>query len=328
MIKVVFKISFAAALVWWLVQSGRLDFGLVSQAFQSPSLILGCLVLIAFQALLASWRWKLLLEVESLKTFPLLSVARLTWIGLFFNSFLPGAVTGDLIKLVYARELDPSLSKTTLITSAFLDRIFGLVGLLTLMGLFSLVNYNKVTAISPQLTYLIHFNLFLFAGAIFFVATLFFPKKGQSLVLNLVENIPVLGLKIQKTFEKVWLIGSHPKSVFKAIFMSLVIQFISVFAFWMLTSPFYSSNLSLSEVFTFIPLGLIAVAIPIAPAGLGVGHLAFDTLFNYAGVRGGASLFNLFFLCMLTVNLHGLIPYLLSTKIKKTPTEAVIGDQT
>jgi glycosyltransferase 2 family protein len=328
MIKIVLKLSFAAVLVWWLVQSGRLDFGLVAKALTNPILIIGCLALICLQALLSSLRWKLLLEVESVKTFPLLAVARLTWIGLFFNSFLPGAVTGDLIKLVYARELDPNLSKTSLITSAFLDRIFGLVGLLSLMGIFSLVNYSNVTSISPQLTYLIHFNLFLFTGAIFFIASLFFPKKGQRIVLDLVEKVPVLGLKIQKTFEKVWLIGTHPKSVFTAIGLSMFIQFLSVFAFWMLTSPFYSTDLSLSEVFTFIPLGLIAVAIPIAPAGLGVGHLAFDTLFNYAGVTGGASLFNLFFICLLTVNLHGLIPYLLSTKTKKTQLEAPIGDNT
>lgn len=288
---------------------------------------MACLSIILFQALLSSWRWKLLLEVESLKTFPLRAVAKLTWIGLFFNSFLPGAVTGDLIKLVYARELDPSLSKTSLITSAFLDRIFGLVGLLSLMGIFSLINYSKVTSISPQLTYLIHFNLVLFAGAIFFVASLFFPKKGQQIVLTLVERIPIIGLKVQKTFEKVWLIGAHPKCVFQAILLSLFVQFLSVFAFWILTSPFYSTDLSLSKVFTFIPLGLIAVAIPIAPAGLGVGHLAFDTLFSYAGVRGGASLFNLFFLCTLTVNLQGIFPYLLTSKSKKNIIdEAPIGD--
>lgn len=316
MLKLIFKFSFATALVVWLVNSGRLDFRLIGESLQRPSLIIIALSLILTQCLISALRWKLLLQVESKKTFPLLQVVKLTWIGLFFNSFLPGAVTGDLIKLVYARDLDPELSKTSLVTTAFLDRIFGLTGLLCLMGLFSLINYSQMTSISQQLTYIINFNLILFSGALFFIGSLFFPKKGQAWVLLLCESVPLIGARLQKTFQKVWLIGDSKKTVFTALGLSVLLQFLAVLAFWLLTSPYYGTELPLGLAFTFIPLGLIAVAIPIAPAGLGVGHLAFDTLFNYAGISRGASLFNLFFICNLTNNLLGIIPYFLAGKKK------------
>jgi uncharacterized membrane protein YbhN (UPF0104 family) len=96
--------------------------------------------------------------------------------------------------------------------------------------------------------------------------------------------------------------------------MSTGTQFLNVFSFWIICSPFFEVPLSFQYAFTFIPLGLVSIAIPITPAGLGVGHAIFGTLFSYFGVNNGASLFNLYFLMMISLNLLGTIPYLLSGK--------------
>ena len=60
------------------------------------------------------------------------------------------------------------------------------------------------------------------------------------------------------------------------------------------------------------------MSIPIAPAGLGVGHAAFHTLFGYFGIKDGASLFNIYFIFVIMTNLTGIIPYLLIDR-KKEP---------
>ena len=91
-------------------------------------------------------------------------------------------------------------------------------------------------------------------------------------------------------------------------------QFFGIMAFWILTSPFYGKEISLGQAFGFIPMGLLATAVPIAPSGAGVGHAIFDKLFNIVGVSGGASLFNLYFLCLILINLLGVIPYLIIGK--------------
>ena len=60
-----------------------------------------------------------------------------------------------------------------------------------------------------------------------------------------------------------------------------------------------------------MPIGMMAVAVPISPAGLGVGHAIFDGLFKLYGTFNGASLFNLYFLTTISVNLMGIFPYLM-----------------
>ena len=98
--------------------------------------------------------------------------------------------------------------------------------------------------------------------------------------------------------------------------MSICSQTLNIFVFWFLTKPFFEVGLPFQFAFSFIPIGLIAVAVPISPAGLGVGHAIFQNLFSLVGIFNGASLFNLFFICNLFVNLLGIIPYLMVPKSK------------
>lgn len=101
------------------------------------------------------------------------------------------------------------------------------------------------------------------------------------------------------------------------IVVSMMAHFFGILAFWRLTSPFYDIAIPLRFAFAFMPLGLMAMAIPITPAGLGVGHAIFDTLFSYFGQKNGASLFNLYFITYVFLNLLGCIAYLTSSAQSK-----------
>lgn len=239
---------------------------------------------------------------------------KLTWIGLFFNSVLPGAVTGDLIKLVYAKDLDKDVSKTFLVTTVFMDRILGLMGLLTVMGFFSVIFYSDIIALSPKMKPLIQLNFLLFLGAIVFLTILFLPRKIQEQILNITDKIPVLGKYVSKTLKQGWLIGEDKQVMVYSYLMSIGLQLLNVFSFWVISSPFYGKAVPFAHLVTIIPLGYIAVAVPISPSGLGVGHVAFDKLFSFVGITGGANLFNLYFLCLVFVNLLGFFPYIFSGK--------------
>lgn len=315
--KVFLKFLFAFIIIYWLLTSGKLDFSMVQKAFSEGYLWAIAIFLILVQATLGAVRWRILLRVRIKKELPMKDMLRLNWIGLFFNSFLPGAVTGDFIKLVYARDLDREVSKTFLVMSVLMDRVIGLMGLLCILGIFSSIYYAEITAISPQLTYLIHFNFLLFAGAIVFIIMLFVPKRIQQIVLDLVIKIPLLGGRIEKTLSQVWAFGEDKKIIVKTLAISMTCQFLGFLAFWVISHPFYGKAIPLPFIMTFIPIGFMATAIPITPAGLGIGHAIFDKLFHFAGVDGGASFFNLFFVCMVMVNLLGIFPYLLSGKRHK-----------
>ncbi|MDC1175342.1 lysylphosphatidylglycerol synthase transmembrane domain-containing protein [Bacteriovoracaceae bacterium] len=311
-IKTLLKFSFAIGIIVYLIRSGRLDFSLITKSFQSGWGWLICAGILFSIDCLSSFRWRWILKTNSQNPLPIKKVIGVTYIGLFFNSFLPGAVTGDLIKLVYAKDLDKSLSKTFLVTSVLIDRIFGLIGLLLVLSISSLIYYNELITLSPKMTNLIHFNLFLGLGAVGFLGTLFFPANLQKVLLDIFTKVPVLGSKIVKTLKEVWVIGSRKDVVAKAILFSAIVQTLNIVAFYILTSPFYSHPIPLQYILTFIPIGFVAVAIPISPAGLGVGHVIFDTLFNMVGIPGGASFFNIYFVIRVCGNLLGIIPYLLS----------------
>lgn len=314
LIKMIFKFAFAFGIIFYLLRSGKLDLSLIQKSISSGYLWILCPLLILLQDTLSGLRWKWLLKTQSKEDLPFAQIARVTWIGLFFNSFLPGAVTGDIIKLVYARDLDKNLSKTFLVTSVFIDRILGLTGLLLILGTSSLIYYSEITSTSSQMTNLVHFNLLLVFGAICFVGTMFLPKRIQSKLLDFSKLVPVLGNKITKTLKQFWIMGSSKRVVLKSILFSVFLQLFSFVAFYLISSPFYSKPIPLSMILSFIPIGFVAVAIPISPAGLGVGHVIFEQLFKFAGIAGGASFFNLYFVFKISMNAIGVIPYLLSTK--------------
>ncbi|EQC52472.1 lysylphosphatidylglycerol synthase transmembrane domain-containing protein [Bacteriovorax sp. DB6_IX] len=314
MIAASFKIFFAVGILFWLVSSGKLDFKLMNDLLNSGSNLSWGLFFILLSITLTSLRWKFILEVKASRKLSFKKIFPINWIGLFFSTFLPGVVTGDVLKLLYVKDIDKKFSKTFLLTSVVMDRVFGLCGLLFLTGVISAYNYQSLIAKSADVKILLHTNFLLFAGSCFFITCLFLPKKLQEVVLNLIKFVPVLGEKVANTFEQVWLFGKNKKTTLTCLGLSIFTQFFNILGFWMLTSPFYGKEITLGQAYGFIPIGLLATAIPIAPAGAGVGHAVFDKLFALVGVSGGASLFNLYFLSMLMMNLLGVIPYLLIGK--------------
>jgi uncharacterized membrane protein YbhN (UPF0104 family) len=313
-LKALLKLIFALLIIYWLFSKGTIDFNLVRTSFDHPWRWVIVLILSIFQAIAAAYRWKTMLEIKSVKKLPLRSVTRIAWIGMFFSSVLPGAVTGDLIKVIYAKALSPNFTKTFLLTSTFLDRVIGLIGLLILLGIFSVFHYSELSNLSPDLTKLIHFNFLLFIGVIGFLIMLFLPKKTQQIVLSLVDKFPFIGHRIVKAFQEVWLLGENQGIIIKAILISIMLHASNITNLWILTSPFFDHPLALSQMFTFAPIGLMAVAVPITPSGLGIGHAIFNSLFGFFGITKGASLFNIYLVATLIVNLSGAIPYLLSSK--------------
>ena len=312
MIKTLLKFGFAIALLYWLITSGKLDLSLIRKSFEVGPQWIIAFFLVLTQSILGAYRYKLLLETKAEKALGFFQVLRINYIGLFFSSVLPGAVTGDIIKLVYVKKLDESLSKTFLVTVTLLDRIVGLAGLLFLSGCFSLIYFHKITSLTPKMTHVILLNLFLFLGSIIFLGILISPYKFQNWIVELIKNIPFVGKKIAELLEHLFALRENKTDVFKCFTLSVCAQFLNILGFWIISSPFYSGHLPLQYAFTFIPVGLIATAVPISPGGLGVGHVLFANLFSLVKINNGASLFNLFFLCNFSHNFLGVIPYLLS----------------
>ena len=312
--KILLKFAFSLGIIYWLVKSGRLDFSLIVKSRQYPWALCGCALLIVLQDLIACLRWKVLMQIQACKNTSFLHYAKVNWIGLFFNSILPGAVTGDLIKMFYARELDKSCSKTFVFATIFLDRVVGLCGVLLLLGGFSIFTYHQIQMDFPKMIPFLQFNFILLAGVLLFLFFLFLPSRHQKKIILSVLKLPFTGEKINRFLNQGISISSNKKTVLTTLILSIIAQVFAVLAFWIIILPFTDNNIPFLYAFTLFPLGFIMIAIPISPAGLGVGHAIFDILFRYFTVDNGASLFNLYFIIIVSLHLLGGIPYIFSKK--------------
>ncbi len=318
MLGTIVKFSFSLLLIFWLLKSGKLDFTLTFTFFKEHlNIAFLFLFLHSIGSTLGAYRWKILLQSRGKEKYPFMPIFKTQWIGLFFNSILPGAVTGDLIKIAYKKNINPNLSKTFFLGTVFLDRLIGLLGLITLTGTFSLINYHEIASISDKLRSLVHFNFLIFLGALLITTLLLLPKKVQKIFLDLFGKIPLIGSKAGYFFEQIWTIGSKRATFLGCIFLSILIQIISIFLFWKIVSPLTEHFFPLYQAFIVAPLGFISMALPLAPSGLGVGHAIFGTLLSFFQIEQGASLFNVYFICVVLFNLTGAIPYIISSvKIK------------
>ena len=315
-IKIIAKFSFALAILYWLVDSGKLDFKILMKTFDHPWRLAFVFSLILLNLLIVTWRWKYILDFKSSRNLPFLQVAKFNWIGMFFNSVLPGSVTGDIIKAFYLKQIDSTMSNRFVFGSVLIDRFVGLFGLILLLGSFTIFNYAQLSVLSSDLSYLIHINLILFAAVLFGFLSLYFFASIPRKILQKVEHIKLLhqiGNKLLGAWEGLCEIRSR---LMLLTFVSIVVQAIAVFSFWFIASPFADNNFDFYYAFSFVPIGFVTIAIPIAPAGLGVGHAIFHKLFSFFGINNGASLFNIFFFLQLFGNLIGIFPYLTNKSVK------------
>src|SRR5262245_58071616 len=85
-------------------------------------------LLMAFALVLQLYRWYLLVRALDLP-FSVRNAYRLGLVGVFYNTFFPGSVGGDLIKAYFIAKAHPE-RKTKAVATVIIDRAMGLFGLI------------------------------------------------------------------------------------------------------------------------------------------------------------------------------------------------------
>lgn len=317
MLKIAAKFLLAFALCYWLFTNGKLDFSLVSKSFHLGYLWIAGLLLLAFRNLLNTARFKVLFVSKTRVFIPFIKVLSFDAVGSFFSVILPGSAAGDVIRFFYYKDFNASITKSTIATLLVLDRLIGLVGLLTVGVVVSLIQFESIRNINPALLTLVYINIFLFVGLIALLLFFFTDVLPQDKWLMKMASWFSRWPKIQAIAEEILSVQIPIMDFWKALFLGLASQAALISAFWTFSAPFLPENVSFLNMITVIPIGLIGSAMPITPAGLGVGHLLFENLFRMVGVDKGASLFNLTFLGSVSICLLGVIPYILLKKPEK-----------
>ncbi len=309
------KLLFAALLLLWLMRSGQLDFSQLNKLLVEGDLALATVgYFLIGPVLLTTMRWKLLLEAADY-VIGWKRAFQLQLTGFFFNTVMPGAVGGDLVKTAYVIRDNPDKSKALAMMTVVLDRIIGLSGLFFVGWLLVMINYRQIVA-APKLWPLITLMSLISLGfVVFFTTALYHYKKSDPILKLLAYPIPGFSL-ILKLYNALRTYRYARGAILKCLVYSFLVQIASLLLFYFMTIKVLGYAPAFGPIATIFPMGILTTAIPITPGGLGVGHVAFDRLFNMINLSHGATVFNLYVLSQLFLNLSGIISYL---SLKKTP---------
>lgn len=306
-----FKLGLAAGLIFWMVSSGKLDFTQLGLLYQN-TIILVTTVLGYFTAFigLGGLRWFILLKGMGLNV-SFARVVHLHYTGMFFNASMPGAVGGDIIKAVYViRDHQKTSQKTPAMLTILLDRIVGVMGLF-LLGFVSLVfNFNSFISnavLQPIVAVILVF--FGFTCVFYLLVFLKIPPEKDP-VMRFV-NLKVYGFSVlRKIYSALLVYRKRPMTLVYALGLSVLIQCMVMGYFILLTETLVQVNVDAWDFAGIYPVGLFTTALPLAPGGLGVGHVAFEKLFELIGLTNGGNVFNIYVLANLSISMTGFFAFL------------------
>ena len=322
------KLSVAAGLIYWMTKSGKLELDQLRILIDRPEILAFSVFIWAGVALcLCGVRWRLLLRGLGIDV-GMKRILQLTAIGLFFNSAMPGAVGGDLIKAVYVLRETKSKRRTPALMSIILDRVIGLFGLFTFASISVVFNLRALLD-SPTMHPMVIFIFTCFGLSLLFIAAVFFPHKEGKDPFEMFFSLKLRGIAtLQKLYTTLRSYRHQPRYLIYPWAISVVAQFIWFLYYLTLTEIVSTGEVRISALATVFPIGVLTTAIPITPGGLGVGHVAFDKLYEMIGLTSGATVFNIACLGQLSLNMFGILPYLFGkSKMKDISAEELSFDE-
>lgn len=277
------KVAVSGAILYWLIGTGRLNLQDAAALFRSPWLAVA-LLMIGASLFLTSERWRLLigaggLEAGRWETF------RLTLTGVFFNYAMPGGVGGDVVKAYYFSRTHPQ-AKAMAVISVAMDRIIGLYAMILMAFSIMLADLRQVLGHGTLKTLFVVVAL-LWLGTSIGLGSLFSRRiQRWGLIQALLRWLPFSGRLLQ-VYDSAHELGLKRRRILMALALSLVTQSLSILVLW-ISGRVAGFEVPLGIYFLAAPLGYMATAIPISPAGIGVGQAAFLFLFNlYLGEKSG-----------------------------------------
>tara|TARA_B100000749_G_C18450166_1_gene476180 strand:- start:12947 stop:13927 length:981 start_codon:yes stop_codon:yes gene_type:complete len=315
----ILKFVVAFGLITYLVQSGLLDFSVLMKASRPEYLVMGFFFVLA-NIWVNNVRWTLLLKKSGIEC-TMWQTFKLCLMGIFFNFTLPSSVGGDVVKAYYLAR-DNADKKMIVATSVLVDRVIGLFGMVGIAFVTLLLNFDKVQQIPMLSTLLLPIALVFFGMFTFFM--LAFSKRVNAWppLRNVLARVPDL---ISKMFDAVHGFGRQKMTFVYAVLLTLTSQVMTIFFMYLFAEAIGMGDFSIGAYFFAVPVGLIVMSIPIAPAGLGVGQVAFLALFTmYTGVESqvGPLSITAFQVFSLMIGLFGAGIYL--QQKKKLNIEAVV----
>lgn len=269
LLKLLLKIAVSVVCLWYV--SGKIDFSKAGTALQQANWFYAFLALLAFAAskLLSALRLNMYFRNIDIHL-PEWQNIKLYWLGMFYNIFLPGSISGDAYKVILlSKKYSISYKQTT--AAVLLDRISGLLGLGLILAVYGfIVLGNKL-----------YVPLAIAGGAILSVIILYLVIR-----FYLKDFIP---------------------SFFPTLLLGVAVQASQVICVYLIMAALGIPAHVTEYIFIFLVSSIVAV-LPLTIGGLGARELVFLEGSKYFGLlqENSVIISILFYLLTLVTSLIGI----------------------
>ena len=238
--------------------------------------------------LLSAFRWKMLMDVQGMRL-PFLALLKLTMTGAFFSLFIPGVVSGDVVKIAYAKQAFPGrITEITL--TVILDRILGLAGLFVTAFLITLISLPTLWPLFhsyPQLLWgVLAVNigclgvllLYLFYRCRPLLQRIGFIRKGGQKVARL---LPAFFTNVlQRFFSALDLYHKNQRVLFYHLSISAFIHFFFGICYFGIGKALHETVMTFQQYQITMQLSNASGIIPATPGGIGLRDLIGSIFFK------------------------------------------------
>ena len=279
-----FRFAIGAGLLVYLAKSGIVDFRALSKLFTVWPITFAAVMLLLIDSALMSVRLSWLFRPQGLNLRFVTSL-KLSLVGFFFATFLPGAAGGDLSKLFYTTRGNGG-RRIEITTVVILDRAIGLFSLLLLPLIFVPMFSQRLRSESALRSILLTVALLALGMISGFLACLF-SDRFMVCIPSVTRNRLTGNRVVRQIRGTITTYRENSGVLFPALGVSLLANLLLVLV-TMLGALAVAPSSWTPRMFLVVPIGHIVNSLPLTPGGLGVGETAFNALFNLTDLRGGA----------------------------------------
>ena len=257
---------FFIGLLFYLMRDSLPSICAVIKSANRPLFLLGFFLYLS-TGILIGFRLQKVLSVQSI-SLSVKEATYLTFIGYFFNNFMPTSFGGDVLKAYYAGK--KSNKKAGAFAGVFMDRVLALIPFTLIPAITLAFFVNKID--NKLIVFAIYF---LFLGSIVFVWLLLHKKTAKYLAYIIEPFKEKLWYeKIKNGYEYLNLYSRHKIVLSWSFILSAAAQILSIVATYLYARAIGVDLVTIGIFFIIVPIVAIMTLMP-SLNGLGVREGAF-----------------------------------------------------
>lgn len=256
---------------------------LAEQEKNYPLLIAALLVAI-FSLSVSFIRWCILVRCQGIEL-SMLEAFRLGAIGYLLSFVSAGSVGGDVFKAAFLAKRRPG-KRLAAVASVVVDRGCGLFALMLIVAVGLLFIEPRPEAVEAgqsgsELAQIRSVTYLLVGIGSAVLALLVFGGKSVDRLIAKFGDRGLIGSITSRVAPPLRMFHAHPYAFGASLLMSLAVQGAFPISIYMIAKSLFTDAPSLIEHYVIVPVAMLASALPLTFAGIGVLEAAIDSLYQW-----------------------------------------------